>query len=207
MCPKTRRYCISLAAASAHSLATLLDNEAVAHWMHRLFTTEIILLRAISFHVQPQTPTAAMLSYLKVLGWEQNRALVQAAMNFLNDAFGSGACISFQPCVVACAVINLAVDRLNQSDITLPAKDKLIAPWFTLFDVNKSELDECKQLILASYNIEIDVLLPITKEELDYFASQLRQVESSTRHHHGDSYKRSHSRSRSRSRSRHRYRN
>jgi len=194
----------------AYSLVSLLNNEALANWINRLFTAEIMLLRAVSFHVQPQTPTAAMLSYFKVLGWEQNRELVQAAMNYLNDAFGSGACIAFQPCVVACAVIDLAVSRINQPEVKLPEKNELVLPWFTLFDVNQSELDQCKQLILASYNIQVDTLLPITKEELDFFASQLKQVESSFHRRSSDhSYKRSRSRSQSRSRSktRHIYRN
>ena len=82
--------------------------------------------------------------------------------------------IRFQPRILAVSAISLSLDRLNLTRQLLPDPSTLNSPWYTLFDVNDVELMECKQIIMTVYNRELDTLLPLTKEELNIFASSIR---------------------------------
>ena len=99
------------------------------------------------------------------------------ALNFLNDALKTQAYILFQPRVLAVSVIYLALERLALTDSLLPPSDSLKHPCFSLFDVNETELSACKKIILTIYNRELDVLLPLTKEELAIFTDSIRSIE------------------------------
>ena len=148
-------------------------------WRDRLCTTEALLLRELGFHVQPASPVGLLLSYMKILEvseykTSEGQSFAQVALNYLNDALKTNAYILFQPRILAVTSISLAFDKLNLSSTLLPPTESLTAPWYTLFDVNETELTECKKIVMTIYNRELDVLLPLTKEELTIFATSIR---------------------------------
>ena len=143
-------------------------------WRDRLCTAESLLLRELGFHVQPASPVNLLLSYLKILELDQNENVPQVSLNYLNDSLKTDAYIRFQPRILAVSAISLSLDRLNLTRQLLPDPSTLNSPWYTLFDVNDVELMECKQIIMTVYNRELDTLLPLTKEELNIFASSIR---------------------------------
>lgn len=138
-------------------------------WRDRLCTAEALLLRTLGFHVQPASPVTLLISYLKVLELSSNRALAQLAFSFLNDSLRTNAPILYQPNVLAVTAIDLAAERQG---FRFP--NDCIAEWFWLFDVNAEELRECRKIVLALYFVgEIDVLLPLTREELKVFSGAI----------------------------------
>ena len=143
-------------------------------WRDRLCTMESLLLRELGFHVQPASPVGLLLSYMKILEITEHLDVAQVALNYLNDALKTSAFVLYQPHVLAVSSIALALDRSSTLEL-LPAARDLIAPWYTLFDVNESELTECKKIIMSIYNRELDVLLPLTKEELSIFAGSIKE--------------------------------
>lgn len=138
-------------------------------WRDRLCTSEALLLRTLGFHVQPASPVTLLISYLKVLELSSNRPLAQLAFSFLNDSLRTIAPILFQPNVLAVTAIDLAAERQG-----FKFPDDCIAEWFWLFDVNAEELRECRRIVLALYFAgEVDVLLPLTREELKVFSDAI----------------------------------
>lgn len=146
-------------------------------WRDRLCTMESLLLRELGFHVQPASPVGLLLSYMKILEITENLEVAQMALNYLNDSLKTVAYVLFQPHVLAVSSIALALDRSSLSNELLPSPNDLIAPWYTLFDVNETELIDCKKIIMTVYNRELDILLPLTKEELAIFAGSIKAVE------------------------------
>lgn len=143
-------------------------------WRDRLCTMESLLLRELGFHVQPASPVGLLLSYMKILEITEDLEVAQTALNYLNDSLKTVAFVLFQPHVLAVSSIALALDRSSE---LLPSPNDLIAPWYALFDVNETELVECKKIIMTVYNRELDILLPLTKEELAIFAGSIKAVE------------------------------
>lgn len=143
-------------------------------WRDRLCTAESLLLRELGFHVQPASPVNLLINYLKILELDQSPPVPQVALNFLNDALKTEAYIRFQPRIIAVAAVALSLDRLNLTSKLLPEPEALQAPWYTLFDVNETELVQCKQIIMTIYNRELDTLLPLTKEELTIFSTSIK---------------------------------
>ena len=144
-------------------------------WRDRLCTTEALLLRELGFHVQPASPVGLLLSYMKILEIsDYNTNFAQLALNYLNDALKSNAYVLFQPRIITVSAISLALNHLNLTETLLPPADSIKFPWFTLFDVNETELKDCSKIILTVYKREFDVLLPLTKEELNIFSSSIR---------------------------------
>ncbi len=143
-------------------------------WRDRLCTTEAVLLRTLGFHVQPSSPVPLLISYLKVLELPQLLPqLPQTAFCWLNDLLRSPAGVLFQPNVLAVCAIDLAATDLA---FTFPKED-LIAEWFALFDVAGEELRGCRGVVLEAMQGagEIDFLLPLTREELKIFSSQVTE--------------------------------
>ena len=140
-------------------------------WRDRLCTAEALLLRTLGFHVQPASPVPLLISYLQVLELPQLLPeLPQVAFSWLNDLLRTPVGVLYQPNVLSVCAIDLAAGELK---FTFPAD--LVAEWFALFDVNGEELSGCKKVVLESMQgaEEIDFLLPLTKEELKIFASQI----------------------------------
>lgn len=144
-------------------------------WRDRLCTMESLLLRELGFHVQPASPVGLLLSYMKILEITEHLDVAQVALNYLNDALKTSAYVLYQPHVLAVSSISLALDHLSLADELLPSPRDLIAPWYSLFDVNETELVECKKVIMTVYNRELDVLLPLTKEELTIFSGSIKE--------------------------------
>jgi cyclin L len=171
-------YCV-IRKLPAHPIDYVGDTYYV--WRDRLCTTEAILLRELGFHVQPASPVGLLISYMKILEIadqkdDQFPELPQMALNFLNDALKTQSYILFQPRVLAVSSIALALEKLGLTHRLLPPPESLKHPWFTLFDVNETELAACMKLIMPVYNRELDVLLPLTKEELAIFTDSIRSV-------------------------------
>ncbi len=161
-------YCL-IRGLPAHSIDYVGDTYYV--WRDRLCTAEALLLRSLGFHVQPASPVPLLISYLKVMELPQLiPELPQAAFCWLNDLLRTPAGVLFQPNVLAVTAIDLAASQLNFSFPT-----DLIAEWYALFDANEEELKECKIVVLEALQGagEMDFLLPLTKEELKIFASQI----------------------------------
>lgn len=145
-------------------------------WRDRLCTTESFLLRELGFQVQPASPVGLLISYMKILEITSNsdhQELPQVALNFLNDALKTNVYVLFQPRILAVSAISLALDRLNLNFL-LPPPESLTFPWYSLFDVNETELAACKQIILTVYDREMDTLLPLVKEELTIFTQSIK---------------------------------
>lgn len=145
-------------------------------WRDRLCTTESILLRELGFHVQPASPVGLLISYMKILEITSNSEhpeIPQIALNFLNDALKTNVYVLFQPRILAVSAISLALDRLNLNFL-LPPPESLTFPWYSLFDVNETELVACKLIILTVYDREMDTLLPLVKEELAIFTQSIK---------------------------------
>lgn len=177
-------------------------------WRDRLCTMESLLLRELGFHVQPSSPVSLLLSYMKILEITDHLEVAQVALNYLNDSLKTSVHVLFQPHVIAVSSISLALDKLSLVDQLIPPARDLTAPWFTLFDVNETELIECKKIIMTIYNRELDVLLPLTKEELVIFSSSIKdldhesnndQHEKINKHDHNDSKQSDHLRNRNES--------
>lgn len=120
-------------------------------WRDRLTKMEMILLRELAFRVQPWHPAGLVVNYLRALEIEDQK-LAQLSVNYMNDGMASVACICYQPPVMACAAIGLAVSDLS---VNLPDNP----PWFEVFDVKKLEMVHCMQLINDVYSISLDVSL------------------------------------------------
>ena len=151
-------------------------------WRDRLCTTESILLRELGFHVQPASPVGLLISYMKILEITSNSEhseIPQVALNFLNDALKTNVYVLFQPRILAVSAISLALDHLNLNFL-LPPAESLTFPWYSLFDVDESELVACKQIILTVYDRELDTLLPLVKEELAIFTQSIKSNTTDT---------------------------
>lgn len=159
-------------------------------WRDRLCTTEAHLLRELGFHVQPASPVGLLLGYMKILEFSDISMFSQVALNYLNDALKSSAYILFQPRIIAVSAISLALDHLNLTDSLLPPPESLQFPWYTLFDVNETELKECNEIVLTVYKREFDVMLPITKEELSIFSTSIRPQEENKEEKEKEHYSR-----------------
>lgn len=164
-------YCL-IRSLPAHPIEYVGDTYYI--WRDRLCTTEALLLRELGFHVQPASPVGLLLSYMKILEVSENSKFAQVALNYLNDALKSNAYILFQPRIIAVSAISLALDHLNLTQTLLPPAESLKFPWYTLFDVNETELKDCNKIVLALYKREFDVILPLTKEELNIFSSNIK---------------------------------
>lgn len=151
-------------------------------WRDRLCTQETLLLRELGFHVQPALPVGLLLSYLKIL--EMDGDVSQSALNYLNDGLKSNAYILFQPRVLATTAISLALDRHHlrlpdhHTNGTTSSSHFITHPWYSLFDVNQLELEECRRTIMSVYYRELDTLLPLTKEELAIFSDSIREIDT-----------------------------
>ena len=167
-------YCL-IRSLPAHPIDYVGDTYYI--WRDRLCTTEAHLLRELGFHVQPSSPVGLLLSYMKILEVSDNSEFSQVALNYLNDALKSNTYILFQPRIIAVSAISLALDRLNLTEILLPPAKSLQFPWYTLFDVNETELKECNKIVRTVYEREFDVMLPLTKEELAIFSASIRPQE------------------------------
>ena len=157
-------YCL-VRGLPAHPIDYVGDTYFV--WRDRLCTAEAILLRTLGFHVQPASPVPLLISYLKVLELPQLAPeLPQLAFSWLNDLLRTPVGVLYQPNVVAASAIDIAATKLC---LQLPAD------WHVLFDVNELELKGCRSVGLAALQggEEIDLLLPLSREELKIFAEQI----------------------------------
>ena len=167
-------------------------------WRDRLTTAEMLLLRALGFHVQPDRRTAVLLliSYLRALGLTER--LGTRALALLNDAFRSVCPLLHPPPVLACAALELAV-----GDCGLAVGDCALLPaawWSVLGAPDRPELEACMERMRQVPAIQYDPDLPMVPTELAVYARVLREAnagdKSDKEHHH---HHRDHSRDRQRS--------
>lgn len=178
-------------------------------WRDRLTTAEMLLLRALGFHVQPDCRTAVLLliSYLRALGLTER--LGPRALALLNDSFRTVCPLLYPPPVLACAALDLAAESLGYSGI-------LPSGWWTVLGAfDRVELEACVDRMESVASIKYDPDLPMIPSELAVYARVLREVATGEDRHHkhhdrhpsrSSSHARSRSRTRSRSRSRRRHR-
>lgn len=164
-------------------------------WRDRLTTAEMLLLRALGFHVQPDRRTAVLLliSYLRALGLTEQ--LGSRALALLNDSFRTVCPLLYPPPVLACAALDLAAESLGCCEI-LPS-----GWWAVLGASDRAELEACMDRMESVDSIKYDPDLPMIPSELAVYSRVLREVTAGDSRQHR---RRSRSRSRSRSRGRHR---
>jgi len=98
----------------------------------KLIETEMIILKALGFHVQPTHAVLLLANYLRAL--DLSPKVGQLAINYLNDCYYGPAPLFFELPVQACAAISLSLraHRTNLPD-----------GWWLVFDVEESALKEC----------------------------------------------------------------
>mmetsp|Transcript_325 Transcript_325/g.681 ORF Transcript_325/g.681 Transcript_325/m.681 type:complete len:467 (+) Transcript_325:104-1504(+) len=104
---------------------------------------ERLLLREFGFIVHVEHPHKFVLNYLQMMGMQH---LMQEAWSLVNDSLRSPLCVRFNAEVVACGVIYLAARR---KEVSLPEEP----PWWTLFGVNKNDMDEVCRMICGLYTM------------------------------------------------------
>mmetsp|Transcript_22526 Transcript_22526/g.62492 ORF Transcript_22526/g.62492 Transcript_22526/m.62492 type:complete len:516 (-) Transcript_22526:652-2199(-) len=126
--------------------------------------TERELLVAFGFVMHVEHPHKHVMNYLTALSRSKNAevpptekdeqrvaALMQTAINYVNDSLRTMLCVRFKAEVVACAAIFLAARELK---ISLPeSDDPEESNWWDLFDVRLEDIVEVCVTILGLYSL------------------------------------------------------
>ncbi|RLN38044.1 hypothetical protein BBJ28_00001082 [Nothophytophthora sp. Chile5] len=134
-----------------------LEGATYCQWRAWLIMVERQVLIDLGFSVYNVTehPHKYVLYYVKVL--DGSPALAQQAWGYINDSLRSDLCVRYRAEVIACAAIFLA-SRFQ--GVSLPESP----PWYTLFDVEKSQLYAVSVIIMELYKQErVEWLEPLTK--------------------------------------------
>lgn len=135
-----------------------------------LVVAEMQLLKRLGFDIEVNLPHALMINYMQLLGIAHkslemtsgSKTAAQVAWNYLNDACVDPSLPSlhtpvyclFPPHVIACASIYLLTlePNLLHAPLVLPMEP---APWWTLFDATKDDLDAVSRHILRLYHANL----------------------------------------------------
>ena len=110
----------------------------------RVIKLERRLLKELGFCVHVKHPHKSIVVFLKVLGLDTNRDLVQTAWNYMNDSLRSILFVRHSPETIACACIYLAARVLQ---VPLPNKPH----WFYLFNATEEDIKHICLSILKIY--------------------------------------------------------
>lgn len=106
----------------------------------RATNAESHLLSTLGFRVQPRHAVGLAAHYLYALSFDKECS--QLVINYLNDSLYSPAYILFQPNVIACAAISLAV-----------GKQAMPLSWNLVFGANLEDVENCVKSINHVYEI------------------------------------------------------
>ncbi|CAI5742248.1 unnamed protein product [Hyaloperonospora brassicae] len=134
------------------------DSATFRQWRSWLIIVERQVLIDVGFSIYGVTahPHKYVLYYVKVL--DGSPELAQQAWGFINDSLRRDLCVRYKAQVTACAAIFLA-SRFQK--VALPEDHP---PWYSLFDVEKTELYAVSVAIMELYKQEkIEWLEPLTE--------------------------------------------
>ncbi len=130
------------------------DAQNAVYWDMRndIVVTERHVLKELGFLVQVEHPHKFILSFLNVLGGDDEFA--QHAWSLVNDAMRTTACVYHRPEAIAVTALYIAARRLA---IPLPERPE---PWWHLFDVRLDEIERIGVQLIAVH------MIPATYVEL-----------------------------------------
>ncbi|KAF4146417.1 Cyclin N-terminal domain-containing protein [Phytophthora infestans] len=134
-----------------------LDGATFSQWRMWLIMVERQVLIDLGFSIYSVTehPHKYVLYNVKVL--DGSSALAQQAWGYINDSLRTDLCVRYKAQVIACAAIFLA-SRFQ--GVALPENP----PWYSLFDVDKTQLYAASVVIMELYKQEkIQWLEPLTE--------------------------------------------
>ncbi|KAI9907991.1 hypothetical protein PsorP6_003491 [Peronosclerospora sorghi] len=134
-----------------------LDGGTFSQWRKWLIMVERQVLIDLGFSVYNVTehPHKYVLYYVKVL--DGSSKLAQQAWGYINDSLRIDLCVRYKAQVIACAAIFLA-SRFQA--VALPENPS----WYSLFDVEKSQMYEVSVVIMQLYKQEkVKWLEPLTE--------------------------------------------
>ncbi|KAL4095224.1 hypothetical protein PRIC1_008601 [Phytophthora ramorum] len=134
-----------------------LDGATFSQWRMWLIMVERQVLIDLGFSVYNVTehPHKYVLYYVKVL--DGSSELAQQAWGYINDSLRTDLCVRFKAQVIACAAIFLS-SRFQA--VPLPESP----PWYSLFDVDKTQLYAVSVAIMGLYKQEkVEWLEPLTE--------------------------------------------
>lgn len=102
------------------------------------------VLKELGFCVHVKHPHKLIVMYLQALGFQKHQALMQMSWNSMNDSLQTDVFVQFDPETIACACIYLSARKLQ---IPLPKSP----PWFSLFNVNETDIQDICRKILKLY--------------------------------------------------------
>lgn len=164
----------TLRRTSRTTVPRLMDyvGEDYYRWRDRVTATESEVLFALGFHVQPRHPVGLLANYLNALELSEDPRVAQRAINLVNDGLRGVAFVCQQPATIACAAVEWAATQLN---INLLSDD---TPWWSVFDVQWTDLQMCQRLLLDVYNIaDLDIKIPLSIDEFDSLQTTARRKE------------------------------
>lgn len=131
-------------------------------WRDRVTSLELVILRELGFHVQPDQPVGLLINYLNALEMSSDVRVAQRALNYLNDGLRTVVYLCYPPPVIACAAISLAADDFA---VEMPEGEP---HWWIVFDVhNLEQLQQAKNIIRSAYSYKVDFTgVPLTREEM-----------------------------------------
>lgn len=104
--------------------------------------SELIILINLGFKVSVYHPHGFLLNILNSLGLISNQTIVQACINYLNDALLTHVYVVYSPVTIACGSIFLAC---RENSVKLHQK------WYILFDVCLKDLQDFAVVLLDAY--------------------------------------------------------
>lgn len=128
----------------------MLDVSSSEYFDYRegILQAEITILAKLAFNVHVEHPHGFLLNYISSLGLSEIPKFAQKALNYVNDSLCTVAPVLYQPKVIACAALYLAVNDF--AEISLP----LNPPWYRVFDAELEDLELISMLVLSSYTVK-----------------------------------------------------
>ncbi|XP_022116311.2 cyclin-L1 [Pieris rapae] len=136
---------------------------------NQVIKAERRILKELGFCVHVKHPHKLIVVYLQLLQYEKNKALMQMAWNYMNDALRTDVFMRFPPETIACACIFLTARKIG---LPLPNNPH----WFLLFKVTEEEIREICVRILQLYKRS-----KVNPEELESKVDSLRRVYQANR--------------------------
>lgn len=102
------------------------------------------VLKELGFCVHVKHPHKLIVMYLQVIGYEENKRLMQMAWNFMNDSLRTDVFVRYNPESIACACIYLTARKIN---LPLPNNPS----WYGVFNVNEDDILDISYKIMDLY--------------------------------------------------------
>ncbi|XP_031632440.1 cyclin-L1 [Contarinia nasturtii] len=111
---------------------------------NQVIKAERRVLKELGFCVHVKHPHKLIVMYLQVLGYEENKRLMQMAWNFMNDSLRTDVFVRYNPESIACACIYLTARKI---DLPLPNNPS----WYGVFNVNEDDILDISYKIMELY--------------------------------------------------------